>query len=92
MDDPAAQQKMMAEKMAAAASKVKIAQPPVQEKKENQSPNDAAAKESSCNKCGKAAKNICSRCRTVHYCSVTCQKSDWSTHKLNCKKAEAVVK
>jgi len=30
----------------------------------------------------------CSRCKAKYYCSVNCQKSDWTTHKLDCKPAE----
>lgn len=26
----------------------------------------------------------CARCKRVHYCSPTCQKADWSTHKARC--------
>jgi MYND finger len=40
-----------------------------------------------CAVCGKPAKNICSRCRTTHYCSVDCQKAQWPNHKLICKQA-----
>lgn len=28
----------------------------------------------------------CSRCKSVVYCSTTCQKADWSNHKTTCKK------
>ena len=27
----------------------------------------------------------CSRCKSVSYCSITCQKEDWSLHKKMCK-------
>lgn len=39
---------------------------------------------SSCNQGGELKK--CSRCHSVSYCSVTCQRSDWHHHKLNCTK------
>lgn len=29
---------------------------------------------------------LCSRCRSVKYCSKECQKKDWTTHKHNCGK------
>ena len=43
-----------------------------------------------CNKCGKeesgASKLLrCSRCRAKFYCSEACQKSDWKSHKLQCR-------
>ncbi len=37
-----------------------------------------------CNKC--CEYNKCSKCKTVHYCNVSCQKSDWSNHKKTCSK------
>ena len=27
----------------------------------------------------------CSRCKQARYCSVSCQKAHWKTHKLECK-------
>jgi hypothetical protein len=29
---------------------------------------------------------MCSRCRTVHYCSRECQKAHWGDHKGQCRK------
>ena len=31
---------------------------------------------------------LCSRCRNVYYCNVTCQKAHWEVHKLVCKKTK----
>lgn len=28
----------------------------------------------------------CSKCKVLYYCNSTCQKNDWSTHKLECKR------
>ena len=41
---------------------------------------------SSCRVCGKQdeLKN-CSRCKSVKYCSVECQKKDWPQHKESCQ-------
>lgn len=39
-----------------------------------------------CNNCRKVGANLtCSRCKTAHYCSVECQKSNWNNHKIICK-------
>jgi hypothetical protein len=35
--------------------------------------------------CGKAASKVCSRCKTAAYCSPECQKSQWKSHKRECK-------
>lgn len=41
-----------------------------------------------CSKCEQMAEKLklCGACRSVLYCSVKCQKSDWSIHKLVCSK------
>jgi hypothetical protein len=39
-----------------------------------------------CSFCGVVATQICSKCKTVAYCSVEHQRLHWSTHKKNCKK------
>ena len=46
--------------------------------------------------CTKCTKNIhqkevktfkhCGQCKEVYYCSVDCQKKDWSKHQQNCRK------
>lgn len=36
--------------------------------------------------CGDYSKFVCSKCRTTRYCSKTCQKEDWKTHKKICQK------
>lgn len=38
----------------------------------------------SCVVCNKQSVSVCSRCKSVNYCSVTCQRLDWSTHKESC--------
>ena len=38
-----------------------------------------------CALCASAAPNLCKTCRSIHYCSVDCQRIDWPTHKLVCK-------
>ena len=42
----------------------------------------------SCCRCGKQGPNlkVCGRCKAVSYCSVECQRSHWSEHKLSCSK------
>lgn len=39
-----------------------------------------------CRVCAHEGKSKCGACRNVSYCSKTCQKADWSTHKLVCNK------
>ncbi|XP_071538278.1 SET domain-containing protein SmydA-8-like isoform X2 [Panulirus ornatus] len=38
-----------------------------------------------CEVCSKPAKQFCSSCRSVFYCSRECQKQDWKNHKGKCK-------
>jgi hypothetical protein len=39
-----------------------------------------------CHVCGSSENlKLCSRCKSVCYCSPTCQKKDWSKHKAGCK-------
>ena len=48
--------------------------------------------ERTCHFCAKSQAQIadrlkrCDRCRSVFYCSVQCQRSDWSAHKKQCAK------
>ena len=35
----------------------------------------------------KVALKMCSRCKTISYCSVTCQKDHWASHKERCSSA-----
>ena len=38
-----------------------------------------------CNSCLKVARmKKCARCRTVYYCSASCQRKDWETHREEC--------
>jgi len=38
-----------------------------------------------CGSNGQPKLMTCSRCKSVWYCSVACQKKDWKTHKPDCK-------
>ena len=43
-----------------------------------------------CEKSGGDIKfKMCSACKKVWYCSKECQRSDWKTHKVKCKKARS---
>lgn len=37
-----------------------------------------------CTICNKQNANYCARWKSIFYCSKTCQRADWSTHKLLC--------
>ena len=42
-----------------------------------------------CQKCGSLGKPkllSCGGCKRTNYCSVDCQKADWKTHKVTCRK------
>ncbi|CAM9157916.1 unnamed protein product, partial [Phaeothamnion confervicola] len=36
---------------------------------------------------GDGQRLVCTACRTVCYCSLTCQKADWKRQKGQCKRA-----
>ncbi|KAI1470047.1 uncharacterized protein F4812DRAFT_457444 [Daldinia caldariorum] len=38
-----------------------------------------------CVVCWKGGGQLCGSCKSCHYCSKECQKSDWKSHKLLCK-------
>ncbi|KAI1315912.1 hypothetical protein EDD11_000226 [Mortierella claussenii] len=40
-----------------------------------------------CIVCKTPSVTRCSRCRVVHYCSETCQRKDWPSHKIACTPA-----
>lgn len=69
---------------AAESAKKKAPEPPAAERGPAASPVDAAAKVVSCALCGQTqAKKRCARCNTA-YCSATCQRDAWKTHKKAC--------
>ena len=42
----------------------------------------------SCQNCGEATTNTCTRCGESNYCDGDCQNQDWSVHKDVCKDAQ----
>ncbi len=42
--------------------------------------------------CSNIGANRCSRCREVWYCSVDCQRKDWTRHKPTCSKSAHATK
>lgn len=46
------------------------------------SPEDSGPRCAVCN--GTTSLKKCARCHTTHYCSTTCQKADWKSHKRHC--------
>mmetsp|Transcript_16711 Transcript_16711/g.47984 ORF Transcript_16711/g.47984 Transcript_16711/m.47984 type:complete len:445 (-) Transcript_16711:31-1365(-) len=47
-----------------------------------------------CSACGKSDGDLkgCNSCRCIRYCSSSCQRAHWKTHKVECKRIEAVLK
>ena len=43
-------------------------------------------KQNECAVCFKYADKNCSKCKSVKYCSVDCQRKDWPDHKIKCTK------
>ena len=45
-----------------------------------------SADASSCMNCGEKSKELkhCCPCRKVRYCSLSCQRTDWTEHKVDC--------
>src|SRR5580704_15856692 len=41
-----------------------------------------------CGVCEQKTKSRCARCRQVYYCSQSCQKKDWKSHKQTCTQKE----
>ena len=41
--------------------------------------------EGPCPMCQKTARNKCTACKEVFYCSKGCQKKHWKQHKFECK-------
>ena len=44
-----------------------------------------------CAVCGERAKEQCSGCRGVWYCSGACQQQQWRQHRSDCRKIQAVL-
>ena len=44
-----------------------------------------------CGCCQKVGNLVCSRCKSVCYCSATCQRTEWNKHKVTCIPIEPLV-
>lgn len=45
----------------------------------------------SCLICNNKAKFVCTRCKKAQYCSITCQTSNWKSHRLVCCKFSMLI-
>jgi serine/threonine protein kinase len=45
-----------------------------------------------CGKCGEPASKKCSKCKSIAYCSVDCQKVHWKDHKPECGDCDDVLR
>ena len=45
----------------------------------------------SCRVCGKPTESVCSNCKSVAYCGITCQKNDWPKHGPDCRRTVAAA-
>lgn len=52
---------------------------------------DSAVGLSPCASCGKSAALMCSRCKSVSYCSVECQARAFKAHKVPCARAALAI-
>ena len=52
---------------------------------------DIETNQTLCMFCNTSAKQKCSRCHSVYYCSKKCQASHYKIHKLSCKQAFKIV-
>lgn len=60
-----------------------VTEEPIDETKP--SPSTATLPDKKCGVCGKASETKCGQCKAKYYCSLDCQKKDWSTHKRICQ-------
>ncbi|CAH2323151.1 tudor domain-containing 1 isoform X1 [Pelobates cultripes] len=44
-----------------------------------------------CHFCGLHGARRCSQCRITYYCSVECQKKDWTAHSVICKPSDMLI-
>ena len=46
----------------------------------------------SCSVCNAKSVSRCGRCKTASYCSESCQKNHWQSHKADCKRPNYLIK